>query len=62
MDAPKFAKVFKRIQSTGIPYGDDPFDRENMKKPGRKSPGARGMGKSIYFQDPGDNFLQIMTY
>jgi catechol 2,3-dioxygenase-like lactoylglutathione lyase family enzyme len=62
MDALTFDEVFKRIQSVGIPYGDGPFDLENMREPGRTSPGARGDGKSIYFRDPGDNFLQIMTY
>lgn len=57
-----FDSAFSRIKSHGVPYGDTYQDPRNMRGPDRKAPGARGEGKSLYFNDPSDNLLQIMTY
>ncbi len=61
LDEGIFQEVFARIRSAGIPYGDNYAEPANMKGPGT-APGARGGGKSIYFKDPSDNLLQIITY
>jgi catechol 2,3-dioxygenase-like lactoylglutathione lyase family enzyme len=57
----KFDEVFARIKASGVPYGDNYAEPANMKGPGI-SPGAQGRGKSIDFEDPSDNLLQIITY
>lgn len=60
-DSERFQEVFARIRSAGIPFGDNYAEPANMKGPGM-APGARGSGKSIYFKDPYENLLQIITY
>ena len=60
MDDKDFEEAFARIKSAGIPYGDNYGEPANMKGPGT-APGAQGSGKSVYFMDPSENLLQIIT-
>jgi catechol 2,3-dioxygenase-like lactoylglutathione lyase family enzyme len=60
VDERKFARVFSRIKSKGIPYGDT-YSTPTMEGPG-KAPGARGSGRTIYLKDPSDNLIQIIHY
>ena len=61
MDPPEFEAAFARIKESGIPYGDAPYDQENMKGPGMTM-GAKGMGKAVYFKDPNGHVLEIKSY
>ena len=59
----RYAKeeAFARIRESGIPYGDNPREQENMKGPGMTA-GAKGLGKAVYFKDPDGHVLEIKTY
>jgi catechol 2,3-dioxygenase-like lactoylglutathione lyase family enzyme len=61
MTPDEFTAAFRRIQTAGLPYGDSPHAVDNMRGPG-ESPGARGMGKAVYFHDPSGHLLEIKTY
>jgi catechol 2,3-dioxygenase-like lactoylglutathione lyase family enzyme len=61
LDSERFQDVFDRIKAAGIPFGDNYAEPANMNGPGI-APGARGSGKSVYFKDPYDNLLQIISY
>jgi hypothetical protein len=63
MEKKKFDDVFSKIKSSDISYGDSYKEPDNKKGPG-KAPGSKGKGKgrTIYFRDPSDNLLQILTY
>ena len=61
MDPQEFETAFTRVKESGIAYGDEPYDQENMKGPGM-SMGAKGMGKAVYFKDPNGHLLEIKTY
>jgi len=61
MDMEEFEGAFQRIREAGIPYGDSPFDIENMQGPGTTT-GAKGPGKAVYFRDPSSHVLEIKAY
>ena len=61
MGTEEFEASFARIREAGIPYGDSPYDQENMKGPGM-SIGAKGQGKAVYFKDPSGHVLEIKAY
>ena len=61
MDPEEFDAAFARIRESGMPYGDSPYDMENMEGPGMTM-GAKGQGKAVYFKDPSDHVLEIKTY
>jgi catechol 2,3-dioxygenase-like lactoylglutathione lyase family enzyme len=61
MTPEEFDTAFKKIQDSGIPYGDNPSDMTNMKGPGMTT-GAKGLGKAVYFKDPSGHVLEIKTY
>ena len=61
MDSDEFDTAFTRIREAGIPYGDSPFEMDNMKGPGMTT-GAKGQGKAVYFEDPSGHVLEIKTY
>ena len=61
MEPDEFEAAFARIQESGIPYGDSPYEQDNMKGPGMTM-GAKGLGKAVYFKDPNDHVLEIKTY
>ena len=59
-----FNQIFAKLKASGLPYGDNWTTPDNMKGPSRKrrAPGAKGKGETVYFKDPNDNLLQIITY
>ena len=61
MDPQEFEVAFVRVRESGIPYGDSPYDMENMQGPGMTL-GAKGQGKAVYFKDPSGHVLEIKTY
>ena len=61
MEPPEFEAAFTKIRESGIPYGDNPYARDNMQGPGMTA-GAKGMGKAVYFDDPDGHVLEIKTY
>ncbi len=61
MNPDEFEGAFARIRDSGMPYGDGPYDMDNMKGPGMTT-GAKGLGKAVYFKDPNGHVLEIKTY
>jgi len=61
MEPDEFEAAFARVRESGIPYGDGPYDMENMKGPGMTT-GAKGLGKAVYFKDPNGHVLEIKAY
>ena len=61
MDPQEFEVAFVRVRESGIPYGDSPYDMENMQGPGMTL-GAKGQGKAVYFKDTSGHVLEIKTY
>jgi len=51
----------RESKDSGIPYGDNPREQENMKGPGMTA-GAKGLGKAVYFKDPDGHLQEIKTY
>jgi catechol 2,3-dioxygenase-like lactoylglutathione lyase family enzyme len=50
-----FDQIFGRIQEAGIPYGSGPRALEDM------SINHRGGGRGVYFRDPNDHILELLT-
>ena len=61
MQPEEFETAFANIREAGIPYGDSPYEQENMKGPGMTM-GAKGVGKAVYFKDPNGHVLEIKAY
>ncbi len=61
MTPEEFEAAFARVRESGVPYGDGPYDKNNMKGPGMTM-GAKGLGKAVYFDDPSGHVLEIKTY
>ena len=61
MEPEEFEEAFGRIREACIPYGDSPYDMDNMQGPGMTM-GAKGQGKAVYFKDPSGHVLEIKTY
>lgn len=51
----QFDVILHRIIEEGLPYGSDPYDRDNMKV--NHHYGGRG----VYFPDPSGHILEILT-
>ena len=51
----EFDQIFGRIQAEGIPYGSGPRALDNM------NINHRGGGRGVYFLDPDDHILEILT-
>ena len=47
--------IFNRVQEAGIPWGSDPWSRENRKLNSRKG------GRGVYFCDPNGHVLELLT-
>ncbi len=50
-----FDQIFGRIEEAGIPYGSGPRALEDM------SINHRGGGRGVYFRDPNDHILELLT-
>jgi len=61
LPANEFNEIFKKIQLRDIAYGDSYNNVGEQSGPGREE-GAKGMGKTIYFNDPNKHLLEIRTY
>ena len=61
MPCDEFERVFERIRSANIPFGDRFDSVGNMRGPGEED-GARGCGKALYFFDPNQHLLEIRHY
>ena len=61
MDRAHFDRSFQAIKDAGIPFGDGPRDKTNMRGPGISS-GAKGETLSVYFGDPNGHRLEIIPY
>jgi catechol 2,3-dioxygenase-like lactoylglutathione lyase family enzyme len=57
----EFEEIFGRIKVAGIAHGPT-FDSVGANaKPGKEA-GARGLGPTLYFNDPNKHLLEIRTY
>ena len=61
MTRAEFDRVFARVRADGIEYGDSFDSVGNMRGPGEE-PGARGIGKALYFFDPSRHLIEIRCY
>ena len=61
MTPAEFDRVFARVRADGIEYGDSFHSVGNMRGPGEE-PGARGIGKALYFFDPSRHLIEIRCY
>ena len=61
LERSQFDQAFQAIKDAGIPFGDGPRDKTNMRGPGI-STGAKGETLSVYFADPSGHRLEILTY
>jgi catechol 2,3-dioxygenase-like lactoylglutathione lyase family enzyme len=57
----EFDRVFALIKETGIPYGDSFHSVGNNSGPGSEL-GARGLGPTVYLNDPNNHLIEIRTY
>ena len=57
----EFEKVFARIRSAELPYGDVFDGVGNMKAPGGAE-GARGETRSLYCLDPSGHLIELAYY
>jgi catechol 2,3-dioxygenase-like lactoylglutathione lyase family enzyme len=51
----EFDEIFSRIQAEAIPYGSEPYSRQDMKI------NHRGGGRGVYFDDPDGHVLELLT-
>jgi len=51
----EFDDIFAKIKEENIPYGSDPYDRENRKI------NHHNDGRGVYFPDPDGHILEIIT-
>lgn len=61
LSRPGFERVFRHLESAGVPYGGGPDSVGTGTGPGRES-GARGVAKTVYFHDPSGHLLEIRCY
>ncbi|MSO79611.1 MAG: hypothetical protein EXQ79_08385 [Acidimicrobiia bacterium] len=61
MSKSEFADAFQRIKDAGLPYGDHPHEPDNMNDP-RDETGARGIGTTLYVNDPSNHLIEIRHY
>lgn len=57
----EFESVFNILKEHKIPYGDSFHTVGNQQGPSEED-GAKGLGKTIYFNDPNKHLLEIRTY
>jgi len=50
-----FDAIFGRFKEEGIPYGSGPYKADDMEI------NHRGGGRGVYFRDPDDHLLEILT-
>ena len=56
-----FDNAFARVKAKGIPYGDSYHAVGNNLGPGEEA-GAKGLGPTLYLNDPSKHLIEIRTY
>lgn len=56
-----FNEAFERVKAKGVPYGDSFHSVGNNLGPGEEA-GARGLGPTLYLNDPNKHLIEIRTY
>ena len=51
----EYDAILERVKAAGIPYGSEPWDRDNLQLNQRKG------GRGFYFPDPNGHLLEAMT-
>jgi catechol 2,3-dioxygenase-like lactoylglutathione lyase family enzyme len=57
----EFEQIFDRIRKSGIEYGPTFHSVGTNTGPGQES-GAKGVGPTLYFNDPNKHLLEIRSY
>lgn len=61
MSREDFDQAFARVKEKGIPYGDSFHSVGNNAGPGAEV-GAKGLGPTVYLNDPNKHLIEIRTY
>ena len=61
MSRDAFDEAFERVKAKGVPYGDSFHAVGNNLGPGEEA-GARGLGPTLYMNDPSKHLIEIRTY
>ena len=56
-----FDEAFARVKAKGVPYGDSFHAVGNNLGPGEEA-GAKGLGPTLYMNDPNKHLIEIRTY
>jgi len=56
-----FNEAFERVKAKGVPYGDSFHSVGNNLGPGEEA-GAKGLGPTLYLNDPNKHLIEIRTY
>ena len=56
-----FNEAFERVKAKGVPYGDSFHSVGNRLGPGEEA-GAKGLGPTLYMNDPNKHLIEIRTY
>jgi len=61
MSREDFDRAFARVKEKSIPYGDSFHSVGNNSGPGEEV-GAKGLGPTVYLNDPNKHLIEIRTY
>jgi len=61
MSREAFYQAFERVKANGVPYGDSFHSVGNNLGPGEEA-GAKGLGPTLYLNDPSKHLIEIRTY
>jgi len=61
MSREAFDEAFERVKAKGVPYGDSFHSVGNNLGPGEEA-GAKGLGPTLYMNDPSKHLIEIRTY
>ena len=56
-----FNEAFERVKAKAVPYGDSFHSVGNSLGPGEEA-GAKGLGPTLYLNDPNKHLIEIRTY
>jgi catechol 2,3-dioxygenase-like lactoylglutathione lyase family enzyme len=61
MSREAFYEACERVKAKGVPYGDSFHSVGNSLGPGEEA-GAKGLGPTLYMNDPSKHLIEIRTY
>jgi len=61
MSREAFYEAFERVKADGVAYGDSFHSVGNNLGPGEEA-GAKGLGPTLYLNDPSKHLIEIRTY